>query len=162
MCSTQRCVAAVVERPVEAANWQVEERHEGHRVPMRSEGCRQLVRVVLKHTRHGRTAFPSSVLGPGITVPDPNPPHVYDAHGGCGALPWRGVVGRSGACAARTARPAARATTGHLWHHHSLFPSPAKRWSRRQGPGFGTYRSAQPRQPVEPRREHCGPVSPAS
>ena len=88
MCSTQRCVAAVVERPVEAANWQVEERREGHRVPMRSEGCRQLVRVVLKPTRHGGKAFPSSVLGSGITVPDPNPPR-DDAHGGA---PGEGVV----------------------------------------------------------------------
>ena len=60
----------------------------------------------------------SPVLGSGITVPDPNPPRVYDAMGGALVNPVEGRCrARHAACAAPTARPAARATKlgrGHV------------------------------------------------
>jgi hypothetical protein len=67
-----------------------------------------------KPTRHGRTAFPFSVLGSGITVPDPNPPlppRVHHAYAGRRQpTPGEGIVGR-----VRRLRGSYGATAVRLW-----------------------------------------------
>ncbi len=98
--------AVTTARPAALVNLR---RHPRLKEVHRAKGCRQIFHVSRETHPARSNGISIPVLGSRISVPDPNPPR---ARMPMGVPLARALSGASGACAAPTARPAARATKG--------------------------------------------------